>query len=31
MTHLATADTDEAFAREQLERFLTATSATTPT
>jgi alanine racemase len=26
MTHLATADTDEAFAREQLERFLTATS-----
>jgi alanine racemase len=27
MTHLATADTDEAFAREQLERFLTATSA----
>jgi alanine racemase len=26
MTHLATADTDEAFAREQLERFLTATA-----
>src|SRR4029453_16041516 len=27
MTHLATADSDEAFAREQLERFLTATAA----
>jgi alanine racemase len=27
MTHLATADTDEAFAREQLARFLAATSA----
>jgi alanine racemase len=26
MTHLATADTDEAFAKQQLERFLTATS-----
>jgi alanine racemase len=26
MTHLATADTDEAFAREQLERFLAATA-----
>jgi alanine racemase len=27
MTHFATADTDEAFARKQLERFLAATSA----
>jgi alanine racemase len=26
MTHLATADTDEGFAREQIDRFLTATS-----
>jgi alanine racemase len=30
MTHFATADTDEAFAREQLERFLRATAAYPP-
>jgi alanine racemase len=31
MTHFATADTDEAFAREQLERFLRATDGYPPT